>query len=246
MSNELEAGNVNVLTSQFGDRIEPVSDPEVNKKLFTIYAALIKPFKQMEDDLSQIELIKRNNAELALYDHPVNPIKVIILGVLLVAIGFGIGSFGFSIAGDNRTLETIFLVIMLFLMQASFLLAYLILRIAEYWKVKKENDEAIANNNKVIKQLEAESHELSVNLSKVAYLIPQKYRCSTALKYFCESYSNSRVDNLKEAVNAYDTWEHRVNELNLLAEVRDAIYRQTEMMTTMNDTLDFIAMMSWL
>lgn len=47
-------------------RIEPSSDPEVDKYLFTKYAALIKPFKHMKDDLSRIEFIKRKNAELAM------------------------------------------------------------------------------------------------------------------------------------------------------------------------------------
>ena len=67
-----------------------------------------------------------------------------------------------------------------------------------------------------IAKIEAEIEELELSIknkiddiSDVVVFVPPAYRYSEALSYFVDSYANSRVSNLKEAVNCYDTFIHR-------------------------------------
>lgn len=58
--------------------------------------------------------------------------------------------------------------------------------------------------------MKQEISEITNNVAPTVQYVPPKYRTSDALAYFVSAYENSQVDDLKEAVNAYnEQQEHR-------------------------------------
>ena len=59
--------------------------------------------------------------------------------------------------------------------------------------------------NKEIREITAVLPKMEEQLVPLIAYVPPAYRTSDALFYFWESWQNSRIDNLKEAVQTYDT-----------------------------------------
>ena len=81
------------------------------------------------------------------------------------------------------------------------------------------------NNEKAeITSLQQQIQTTINNIKHAIVFVPPAYRTSDALSYFVKAYHNSRVDNLKEAVNAY--------EMHLEAEhTRSLLHQQIEALT---------------
>ncbi len=83
-------------------------------------------------------------------------------------------------------------------------------------------------------------------LRDVSTLIPPQYRYSDALSFFVEAYSNSKVDNLKEAVNLFDTHSYRKQMLQyqekIVRELEDVNFN----LSMIADKLDSIDTSIWL
>lgn len=61
------------------------------------------------------------------------------------------------------------------------------------------------DNKKEFEELSIKKQEMEQVLSKVIRYVPIEYRTSDALQFFYSSYQTSRVDNVKEAIHAYDS-----------------------------------------
>ncbi|MCC8152671.1 MAG: hypothetical protein LIO96_14850 [Lachnospiraceae bacterium] len=85
-------------------------------------------------------------------------------------------------------------------------------------KLRSEELERLTQEQPELKE------EISNGILKIrdaVCFVPPQYRYSGAVQYFVEAYNNSKADNLKEAVNSYDTYYFRMqseaNQQKLLA-----------------------------
>lgn len=218
--------------SRINTRIEAVDDPKINKALFSIYEKLIEPFRQIEAKISRV-----NDLQEAIDDNKdytkcsleriFHFAKYIFIPTLIVNIIFvasldddaTIGKFLplyrlFDYMIDNH--DSMFIELLLLpyayvlhpifvslIITAIIVIIVNIIHMIQNKKYQQEIDELIP----IINQ-ETDS------ISEVACFIPPSYRYSQALDFFVDAYANSKIDNLKEAVNLYDTNEYRQNMLD--------------------------------
>ena len=95
---------------------------------------------------------------------------------------------------------------------------------------KHDFDKFKRKTSEIVKELEDNEAKMKKDMQQIIDAIeplicycPPKYRSSDALRYFVDSYSNTRVNNLKEAVLEYDTLERHREIVNKLEEIRMAI-----------------------
>lgn len=198
-------------------RIEPVQDPEVNRALFTMYSNLIEPLAQIERTHGEIieteETIARTEhgtkiSMSAVLEKAIKP--SIILAIVLFVIQFIMASC-IEAFGDLRTVTALIISTVGGLI-LSLIGAYCVEashHSAREKRRKKIHEEAV----ETLVKLEDSLKWQVGRIREVIMFVPPKYRFSEALRYFVESYSNSRVDNLKEAVNAFDTYYFRSQSL---------------------------------
>lgn len=200
-------------------RIESVQDPEVNRALFTIYSNLVEPLAQIERTHGEIleteETIERteHGTKVSVSDILGKTVKrSIVLAIVLLVIQF-------ILACTIEAFENLETVTALkisaiggpILSFAGTLWLELSAHAAYEKQRKKIHEEALEN----LVQLEDSLKWQVGRIREVIMFVPPKYRFSEALRYFVESYSNSRVDNLKEAVNAFDTYYFRAQSLQI-------------------------------
>ena len=105
-------------------------------------------------------------------------------------------------------------------------------------EIKKENLEIAA--------LQQQIQSTINNIKHAIVFVPPAYRTSDALSFFVRAYHNSRVDNLKEAVNAYEMHmeaEHTRSMLKEQIKVLQDIQFQNAIML---DELDSLRSDIWL
>ncbi|MCM1193054.1 MAG: hypothetical protein NC123_01985 [Butyrivibrio sp.] len=109
-------------------------------------------------------------------------------------------------------------------------------RVSQAKERKKEASEACENYKKMLPQAAAAAQEAQKRIAPYMDYIPPKYQNSRALAFFSESFFNSRVETLKEAVNLYEqylvTQRQEENQREIAAAQRRA---QEENRAAMND-----------
>lgn len=226
--NTKEVGTISY-PQRFLNRIEPVDDKEVNRALFSMYDSLIEPVKNIEADIDRINQNRNRIENINIRSHH-SIIKFIIVYIIIFALMTAyitVIETGYEKAHDYstrlqekyRTWNDYYEVVNPSLyefthgLDAVMYPAYVSVAVVIVWyvlerKKDKEKIKVIEDSNKDIESVIARKVRA---IEKEISFVPPKYRHSHALEYFVESYENSRINNLLEAVNAYDTFEHRKN-----------------------------------
>lgn len=220
-----------VANSRINSRIESVEDPKLNKALFMLYEQLINPFKEIEDLQAMIiqakNRIKANQTEMNSFFYRIKTPGFITSGFAFAIICLLL----FSWAGNGFDLmlvmqeyipisDGVFLI--LFGIVLPLLIGFGLCAIVAGIK----NIKLSSNNEELSKSVavfEQSIEKKIAELGDVVSFIPPQYRYSQALAFFVESYSNSKIDNLKEAVNLYDTHDYRNKMLDSQAEIIDRL-----------------------
>lgn len=112
----------------------------------------------------------------------------------------------------------------------------LVLLLTVIKKIKDRNTiKRCINENEVAQK---RIYSIFEEIEEYICFIPPSYRLSAALSYFVESYANSRVSNLKEAVNAYDLYVRdarmNANIRHVSSQLSDIAFNQVTMMDQLN------------
>ena len=193
-------------------RVESVADPEVNKALFQLYSNLVEPLHGIEQTLDRISseeaTLASNDGDVLLpmstvIAHAVHVFPKVYLLVFIVI---------FALAHVVEALD-------MDILPALILFAVIAAVVSFVWCYVKDTAMAASRNKerkkayddafRKLSELNRDLDEQVDRIKTVLQFVPPKYRFSDALRYFVESYQNSRVDDLKEAVNAYDTYYFR-------------------------------------
>ncbi|MBP3593471.1 MAG: zinc-ribbon domain-containing protein [Lachnospiraceae bacterium] len=214
--------------NQFSERVnsELFADRRSQNKLFSVYAELIAPVKKIEGLTESIKscdeqiayLRDEKNAEIA---HGCLSI------VVATVVGFPLGAI---VGFQEKILDYSFLLGYSFMFLFPVLLTF-VFRII--WKLTygqiykrityKENlKKADALENMRDDLLKERDAVCFAEKDKLMY-VPKKYRYSGAISYFVDLYNSSRVDTLKEAVNAYAHDKQVAEKLKLLSSQIDVI-----------------------
>lgn len=104
---------------------------------------------------------------------------------------------------------------------------YLYIKTNEKQKITQE----IEKNQLDISELNKSFDDLDKKLSEYAIdAIPQQYRCSDAIDYFCEVLGNQRANTMQQAINLYE--EDKRNKKNI--EIQEAQLKSIEELTKQN------------
>ena len=241
--------------TQYNTRVESSADPEVNKRLFRIYEILIQPIHDIENAVNNIESHKERIKQLE--NHNFVPkfldlaIKVVLFLVALFVlhpltdtIVYWISDMFDGFLGIITELLGLLLSLFVFVIIA-FIAGEIVhnminksLGPQKQPEIKKENLEIAALQQQI---------QITINNIKHAIVfVPPAYRTSDALSFFVRAYHNSRVDNLKEAVNAYEMHmeaEHTRSMLKEQIKVLQDIQFQNAIML---DELDSLRSDIWL
>lgn len=224
--------------SRINTRIEAVDDPKINKALFSIYEKLIEPFKKIEAKVARINNLQgaiEENKEYTkcsfariLYFSKYIFFPLLIINIIIVSINMDNeillrkllpleALFEFLIDNYDTTFLDLLYFAYCFLFHPIFLSFFIIGIIVIIVNVihKFQNEKYQKEIDELMPIVNSEMEDIS----EVACFIPPNYRYSDALDFFVDSYANSKVDNLKEAVNLYDTNEYRQNMLDYQAEM---------------------------
>jgi hypothetical protein len=112
----------------------------------------------------------------------------------------------------------VFLSFLLFFFAEGFIYVYPILLLIHaviYMVKRKANNIAIHKLQSQISDATSYRKEIILKIKDYICYVPPAYRTSDALSYFVNSYENTRVGSLKEAVNAYDVYLNN-NEMKML------------------------------
>ncbi len=204
-------------------RIESVDDPQVNKALFSLYEALINPFKEIEELQAKVadnnDTIERNNAFSK--DTVRRTIKYLLIctgiGIVvwfIIAILFSDSYFidtisvGFIDFITSLGPKSVLWELFCFILVPGLLVGGIpsvIVNIALTTLAKAQNIQMESE----ITQLEKSINFKCDELSNLACFAPPDYRHSKAMNFFVNSYANSKIDNLKEAVLLFDEQDFR-------------------------------------
>ncbi len=243
--------------SRINTRIEAVNDPKVNKILFSLYEKMVEPYRRIEAKISRVndlqEAIDDNkdytkcSFSRVIYFSKYLFIPLIIANLIIVFSNsqndefitkyFPLSDFFEFVLDkfDSLFLEILSVAYVMVLHPIFVAMIFIgiiviivnIIHMIENKKNQKEIDELTPVINKEI-----------YDLSEVSCYIPPDYRYSKALDFFVNAYSNSKVDNLKEAVNLFDTNEYRENMLyyqQKLCELQEEIlYVELEQLNQLN------------
>lgn len=216
-------------------------------KLFSLYSSLIPSVKKIERDTSNItemeEQIKglRDKTKVP-YGRGPKIIKGIFVFVLIFQFFDNpVANFFNAIATFfmNPMVEVIEDWFFLFRLIGTFFISFIVgifitpLLIAMicgsiwliYYKVsgfKKIYSKRLAEAEELEKKYQERVKDREATCLSIAEglkYVPRKYRTSQALTYFVETYNNSRVDTLKEAVNMYVTDTQAQKQLELTKEL---------------------------
>ena len=214
-------------------RVEAVTDPEVNRTLFEMYNNLINPMANIEKTLDEISETKStliaNEGDLFIslsdiISHAGHLFPKMFLLVFIVI---------FTLAHFIESLD-------MDILPALAVIAAIAAVLSFVWRYIQDNHSIAAQNkrrkdicNKMTDKLCNLNDSLEDQINRIGNLlqfVPTKYRSSNALSYFVESYQNSRVDNLKEAVNAYDTYYFRKQTVQIQEQILEQEQRNAQVL----------------
>lgn len=243
------------ITSQ---RIESVNDPNLNKALFTLYEKLIPYFVEIEniqDNINQyknnIEINNRKTRNLlSRIKKPVIALSVVLIILIYKLIsnaeangeylynGF-VELFNCEYDANAEVVFYAFLSVGLPLLLGfgiCFFISYMVNK-----KLEKDNSKFESE----IVLLEELINSKIEPIRNVACFVPKNYRNSKHLAFFVDAYANSKIDNLKEAVNLCDKAEYRQMSLDLQKEQIEKLSRIEFNQLKMSSQLDSLKRSVW-
>lgn len=203
----------------FTGRIESVQDRETNNRLFSTYANLINPVKQIEDRVNEVEDLYAQESRLYdIYDTDfiwrglwIGIILSIISAVLYTKNeSYRIMTNWYYGIPDRMTPPEGLAAQLALAFAFIFAPTLLVILIGIILGFVEKSMRVARNNGKRKKihvrteQLKNEILQITSGIASNVCFVPPKYRTSDALSFFVSAYENSQVDDLKEAVNAYN------------------------------------------
>lgn len=212
-------------------RVEAVTDPEVNRTLFEMYSSLVNPMVNIEktlDDISETKsILIANEGDLSITLSEIVSRAVHLFPKMFLLVFIVI----FVLAHFIEPLD-------MDILPALVVIAVIAAVLSFVWRYIQDNHSIAARNkarkdtcNKMADKLCNLNDSLENQINRIGNLlqfVPPKYRSSNALNYFVESYQNSRVDNLKEAVNAYDTYYFRKQTVQIQEQILEQEQRNAQ------------------
>lgn len=219
------------------NRVEPTNDKESNKKLFELYANLINPMKSIENKMLECKNL-RYQGGLVRKSKNDNEVGLIVL-MVLVSIVF----------------LSMFLIMPI--MHVSWMKklligsgsVFIILLFSYYHEKKKYKKRLLELEDKFNNLREEINNDIKI-LEPYLQYVPPAYRTSRALNYFVDSYINVRVENLSEAVKAYDNYVHQQKVQQEFRQVdarlKEISYMQSQSLSKMHVGINLGGMCLWL
>lgn len=196
----------------FKNRIESVDDRETNDRLFTLYGKLVQPLTIIEQKLA---LIDQKQEVYGLHTE-YEPFGGKVVTVLFYIAWFAIICFindvmqinilhlpqgDESLSGPEalKWLLVIFLTPYV-LARVTKIVISIIRMIIDYCELKSLKK----NTAREIAEIKQEINEMITKLAPYLAFVPPAYRDSASVHFFYDSYLNTRVSNLSEAITACD------------------------------------------
>jgi len=245
--------------SLINQRIESVEDPQLNRALFTLYERLVQPFREVEGLQAEIENkksnIEKNKLEIkGFLSRFWFALKILaILFIVLKFVVFLVACYPlkdtvlFTIAEKYYCITDeifgyhsdlwFFILIPLILAVITSLVPNLLIN----KKLKNLN----AKLQEEIVVLECQLSEKVDALRDVACFVPMDYRNSYALEFFVNAFANSKIDNLKEAVNLSDTQAYRNSMLQSQKQMCNMLSQIAFNQLTISSQLDSLKRSVW-
>lgn len=241
--------------TQYNTRVESSADPEVNKRLFRIYEILIQPIHDIENAVNNIESHKERIKQLE--NHNFVPkfldlaIKVVLFLVALFVlhpltdtIVYWISDMFDGFLGIITELLGLLLSLFVFVIIA-FIAGEIVHNMINK-SLGPQKQPEIKKENLEIAALQQQIQSTINNIKHAIVFVPPAYRTSDALSFFVRAYHNSRVDNLKEAVNAYEMHMEAEHTRSLLKEQIKVLQDIQFQNAIMLDELDSLRSDIWL
>ncbi|MGN0316992.1 MAG: zinc-ribbon domain-containing protein [Lachnospira sp.] len=227
----------------YQSRVESTEDKELNDKLFTLYNKLIEPLVVMENKMDLIQNAQEDLSQKTILRIPfkVGYFSLFILNLIWSTLADETGNlYDILIVrpfyGRISSLINEFWGIMVLFFVVPFLILLIIniiLRLLQPLIDKRRyqrDKEIIKSCTDIVGRIEA------VIEPYVAF-IPPEFRYSEAVSFFCKSYNNSIVDNLKEAVNEYVKYKHHNEILDTISQSARMVVSQLQHIKQQNDTM---------
>lgn len=196
--------NLGITKSSFSKRVESVDDPEANALLFTLFEKLIEPVKEIEkcvELINEDEEILQSHVVVEKFHYPIFvKVLLIIVGIIVSILLIFPTALIYELTGSLGYAGWVYIYCAVLLIG----LVCCIPNIIKYKKASSVHEEKKALALPDIENMKSRALKITENISEYMQFVPPKYRTSEALAYFCESYMNTRVSNLAEAINAYD------------------------------------------
>lgn len=96
---------------------------------------------------------------------------------------------------------------------------------------KKRTEKQNSDKMEYLSNVEQDIDNSYISLGDSLKLVPPSYCNSKALQYFYSAYTNGKVENVKEAINAYDEYMHRQK---MEATQQQMLFQQEQMVATQN------------
>lgn len=206
----------------FANRVESVDDLKLNDCLFTLYNKLIAPVKKIEQLTIAIENKEFEiEAKKAYEDEkPSGSEYFVRFFISLFVVAFGGGLIYAIIVTNSSDSEAVDLVAKLLIWPAIIFLTIVPLK-RKYRKSSKKTRLRYQNHDipmleNEIKDYEDQRNKIVLAIKDYICYCPPAYRYSSALSYFVDSYSNTRVNNLQEAVRAFDEYKRSQDMMNAM------------------------------
>ncbi len=201
--------NLGISQSEFAERIEIVYDKPTNDLLFTLYGKLVEPVAEIERNVDAMNAASDYLSNKPRFSYiKYNRWLVYFVGSIL---GFlGMWSLD-SVFPDDTNLAVYGVILLASMFLICPFIFNLFLNILRHiwksiaWLIGIPRAKQVKSNS------ERNITCICRSLAQYIQYTPPQYRTSHALNYFYESYINSRVDNLREAITSYDTFLHRTN-----------------------------------
>ena len=208
MDNQLINTSENESEHLLRKKMENNENLEESGKLFSIYKSLIEPlsdFEAMEFNINCID------SEIYGLEHKSHWIRNILLLFGVYMIGMGAV---WTVVGGTQGLGFLF---------SGIIYTAVIILISRWRKGKRQ--EKINDLQKDRAQVDAERNAKLKEIAPLIKYCPPAYRTSEALTYFVDSYINSRVSTLKEAVKEYDALNRHEEICSSLQNIEFALSR---------------------
>lgn len=238
--------DLGVTKTVFKDRIDSVEDKDINDHLFTLYAKLVPPVSEIE---SLSASINQKSAEIEdakrfrFYKLPFITIAVTVLVWWYCASQYGETD---HLPFIFRPLETatfqsdlfsltiwsiIYGVVTNLVLSALF--SIILFLVKRNTIPTLQNEIGAANQRRLT---------IANNLRDYICYVPPAYRFAAALSYFVDSYRNTRVSNLKEAVREYDAYARHNQLQESISNMQAMIYEGlSQIMTIQLQTQEQLA-----